>query len=186
MKVYTKSGDKGQTALIGGTRVAKHDCRVEAYGTLDELGAHVALLREMLREKGNLSHDEALLRVMRELMQVEAALATDLAVERVAQMALSVKGEWVERLEAEIDAMSAQLSTVFRFTVPGGSVTIAQCHVCRTVCRRAERCATRVAEECEVSEVAMSYINRLSDWLYSLGRVLHIEEGVEEIECLGE
>ena len=107
MKVYTKGGDKGQTALIGGTRVCKHDCRVEAYGTLDELGAHIALLREMLREGGNVAHDEALLRIMRELMSVESALATDTAVERVAQMAECVESEWIARLEEEIDQMSA-------------------------------------------------------------------------------
>lgn len=182
MKVYTKGGDKGTTALIGGTRVAKHDCRVEAYGTLDELGAEVAMLREMLRSGGNVAHDEALLRVMRELMQVESALATDATAERVAAMAHSVRGEWIARLEAEIDAMSEQLPKTFRFTVPGGSMTIAQCHICRTVCRRAERCATRVAEECEVDADAMAYINRLSDWLYTLARVLHIEEKVAEIE----
>lgn len=182
MKVYTKGGDKGTTALIGGTRVCKHDCRVEAYGTLDELGAHVALLRELLRGAGNTTHDEALLRVMRELMSVESALATDMTVERVAQMGRSVSAEWVDRLEAEIDAMSALLPTAFRFTVPGGSMTIAEAHVCRTVCRRAERCATRVAAECEVDEVAMAYINRLSDWLYTLARLLHVEEGVEEID----
>lgn len=181
MKVYTKGGDKGQTALIGGTRVCKHDCRVEAYGTLDELGAHIALLREMLREGGNVAHDEALLRIMRDLMSVESALATDTTVERVAQMAECVESEWVARLEEEIDQMSTKLPTTFRFTVPGGSVAIAQCHICRTVCRRAERCATKVAEECGVCENTLSYINRLSDWLFTLARVLHIESGIEEI-----
>ncbi len=181
MKVYTKTGDKGTTTLIGGTRVAKHDSRVEAYGSVDELGAHIALLREELLMAGSTEHDEALLRIMRELMQVEVVLATDLTSERAMERLTPIPSEWVERVEEEIDQMTTRLPSTFRFTVPGGSVTIAQTHICRTVCRRAERCATAAAAEHTMDLLAQSYLNRLSDWLYTFARLLHVEQEIEEI-----
>ncbi len=181
MKVYTKTGDRGTTTLIGGSRVAKHDSRVEAYGTVDELGAHIALLREQLLARGCTEHDERIVRIMRELMQVEVVLATDLSIERAVERLTPIPSVWIETLEEEIDQMTTQLPTTFRFTVPGGSITIAQTHICRTVCRRAERRATKAAAEHTVDPSAQCYLNRLSDWLYTFARLLHVEQGVEEI-----
>ncbi len=168
MKVYTKTGDGGTTALIGGERVSKADQRVEAYGTVDELAAHLALLGDMMGETGGF--DEIIVaigEIQRDLMVVEAMLATGRGGEgKVTPLPVSA----IERLERQIDDMSVELPALKGFVLPGGHPVVSQSHVCRTVCRRAERAAIRISNEYPLRPDAVGYLNRLSDWLYVAGR----------------
>lgn len=178
MSVYTKTGDKGTTSLIGGERVPKYDSRVEAYGTVDELSAHLALLSDLIRERWNGAPclDE-LTEILQRLMSVQALLA----VGKGGEGKLSdVPSGAIEYLEQSIDRMSENLPPVTHFTIPGGDKTVSQCHICRTVCRRAERAALRAAAEHPTAPGALIYLNRLSDWIYTLGRQLVDEFGVKE------
>ena len=179
MKLYTKTGDCGKTTLIGGERVSKCDVRVEAYGTDDELSANVALLSDMLREKeGTEEYVADLVRVGSHLMTVAALLAVGCGGEgKVAEPSEEI----VAALEHRIDELSARVKPITKFTIPGGNRIVSMCHVCRTVCRRAERAALRANEEHCVSCQALIYLNRLSDYLYILGRALNELFEVEEI-----
>ena len=170
MKVYTKTGDKGMTSLIGGERVFKCDERVEAYGSVDELSAFVALLTDRLRPDAALaSHVEELNRILSRLMTVEALLATgEGGRDKMAPLA----PECVAWLEACIDTMQAALPPIDKFTIPGGHEAVSLCHVCRTVCRRAERAALRADQRYGVDATALVWLNRLSDYFYLLGRTL--------------
>lgn len=178
MKVYTKSGDGGTTSLVGGERVPKSDERVEAYGTVDELMAFTALLTDRMR------HTEALApavgeleQILSRLMGVAALLATGKgAGEKVAPLG----AEPVAWLEERIDAMQAQLPPITKFTLPGGNESVSLCHVCRTVCRRAERAALRAAALHEIPADVLAYLNRLSDYFYLLGRTTTARLNVEE------
>lgn len=178
MKIYTKSGDAGTTSLIGGERVAKYDARVEAYGTVDELTAFVALLADELRDDSRTEDVVAELeRVESELMTIEALLAVGKGGEgKVAPL----EECRVERLEACIDKMQTEIPAITKFTIPGGHRAVSLAHVCRTVCRRAERAALRAAEVGTTDGVMLKYLNRLSDYLYTLGRVLTERFRVEE------
>ena len=179
MKVYTKTGDKGMTSLIGGERVFKTDERVEAYGTVDELGAFVALLSDKLRGDASLGETVAdLNRILSRLMTVEALLATgDSGRDKVAPLD-PANIEW---LESRIDALQAALPPIDKFTIPGGHEVVSMCHVCRTVCRRAERAALRAAAQHKVDADVLIYLNRLSDYFYVLGRAVTVAVGAEEI-----
>ena len=177
MAVYTKTGDGGTTSLIGGQRVSKSDLRVEAYGTVDELQAHVALLGDMVAEQlQDTEVGQWLERIVCELMTVESLLAQGEGTKYIAPLA----EECVLRLERQIDSMSAVLPRIDKFTIPGGSFVCSQCHVARTVCRRAERRAVEAAAEYEMDQTALRYLNRLSDWLYTFGRYLFVRLGVAE------
>ncbi len=178
MKVYTKTGDKGMTSLIGGERVFKTDERVEAYGTVDELGAFVALLSDKLRGDASLGETVAdLNRILSRLMTVEALLATgDSGRDKVAPLD-SANIEW---LESRIDAMQAALPPIDKFTIPGGHEAVSMCHVCRTVCRRAERAALRADALHAVDSSVLVWLNRLSDYFYVLGRSLTAHFDVQE------
>ena len=178
MKVYTKTGDKGMTSLIGGERVFKCDERVEAYGSVDELSAFVALLTDRLRPDAALaSHVEELNRILSRLMTVEALLATgEGGRDKMAPLA----PECVAWLEACIDTMQAALPPIDKFTIPGGHEAVSLCHVCRTVCRRAERAALRADQRYGVDATALVWLNRLSDYFYLLGRTLTAHYRVEE------
>lgn len=168
MKVYTKTGDKGTTSLIGGERVQKCDARVEAYGTVDELSAHIAMLEDMMRENGRFGEILGWLEAIQgDLMYVEAMLAVGKGGERKAASLPEVS---VARLEGQIDLMSEGLPAVTKFIIPGGHPIVSQSHICRTVCRRAERATVGIPAECAVHPAAGEYLNRLSDWLYTLGR----------------
>ena len=142
MKVYTKTGDKGMTSLIGGERVFKTDERVEAYGTVDELAAFTALLADNMRGDAALASSVGdLNRILSRLMSVEALLATGQSgSDKVAPL----DPETVAWLEGRIDAMQEVLKPIDKFTIPGGNAVVSMCHVCRTVCRRAERAALRI------------------------------------------
>lgn len=170
MKIYTKTGDKGVTSLIGGERVGKDDPRVEAYGTADELAAVIACLRDRMDVSdphlGELSDD--LMSILNTLMRVQAALAAAPDM----QDSFRVGEEDIRHLESRIDRIYETLPPVRRFTIPGGHPLVSLSHLCRTVCRRAERCAVRASREYDVDPGAMKYLNRLSDYLYGLGRKL--------------
>ncbi len=178
MKIYTKTGDAGTTSLIGGERVSKCDPRVEAYGTVDELMAFVALMTDTLVEDERTScFAEALQRVESQLMTVSALFAVGKGGEdKVAPIA----EERISELEQMIDAMQQEIPSITKFTIPGGHRAVSLCHVCRTVCRRAERAALRANDVAQVDATALKYLNRLSDYLYTLGRVVTERLKVEE------
>lgn len=179
MKVYTKSGDDGTTSLIGGERVPKYNERVEAYGTVDELTAFTALLCDELRGTAGLEDvvDE-LETIESRLMTVAALLAAGRGGEgKVAPL----REDWTAFLEGRIDSMQAEVPEVTKFTIAGGRRELSLCHVCRTVCRRAERAALRADAVCGgVDRTALIWLNRLSDYFYLLGRRLAVFFGTEE------
>ena len=177
-RIYTRTGDGGETALGKGARVAKHSLRVEAYGTVDETNATVGLAR--LHAGGEL--DAALARIQNDLFDLGADLCRpDLAGDAAAEYPpLRATGAQVERLEAEIDGMNEALSPLRSFVLPGGSALAAALHVCRTVSRRAERLAVALAGEEEVNPHAVKYLNRLSDWFFVASRVAN-GNGAEDV-----
>ena len=168
-KIYTKTGDGGQTSLGNGVRVAKHSLRVSAYGTVDETNATVGLAR--LHATGEM--DAALMRVSNDLFDLGADLCTpDIETDASAPYPrLRIIAGQVDRLEAEIDAMNDRLTPLRSFVLPGGSALAAQTHLCRTVCRRAERLVVELAEAEAVNPEAVKYLNRLSDWFFVAGRI---------------
>lgn len=179
MKVYTKGGDKGRTSLIGGERVLKNDCRVEAYGSVDELIAFTALLADKLASEEQFATIVAQLRhIESQLMSVAALLAVG---EGGADKVGTLKADASQELEQAIDAMQEALPAITKFTIPGGDVRCSLCHVCRTVCRRAERAAICASQEYDVDRAATIYLNRLSDYFYLLGRTIAQMACVEEI-----
>lgn len=167
-KIYTRTGDKGETALGNGARVEKHSARVSAYGTSDELNAFVGVAR--LEARGEM--DDALMRIQNDLFDLGADLCRpDMAKDAEAEYPpLRMSMAQVERLETEIDVMNADLETLRSFVLPGGSKLAAHLHVCRTVCRRAERLTTKLATFEEVNMAAVRYLNRLSDWFFVASR----------------
>ena len=167
-KIYTRTGDKGETALGNGSRVPKDDLRVEAYGTVDETNATVGLAR--LHAEGAM--DAALMRIQNDLFDLGADLCRpDLAGDAAAEYPpLRVIDAQVDRLETEIDAMNKPLSPLRSFVLPGGSALAAHLHLCRTVSRRAERLAVALAREGDVNPAAVKYLNRLSDWFFVASR----------------
>ncbi len=177
MKIYTKTGDQGQTSLFGGTRVPKHNIRIEAYGTVDELNAHLGMLRSL--EIGE-CHQKRITEIQQELFQLgaELAVAPEKAILRNGKERLQstkIKAENIRNLESMIDDMTESLAPLRNFLLPGGHPTIAQCHIARTVCRRAERKATALYEERPFNVNILRYLNRLSDYLFTLSRKITLE-----------
>ena len=168
-KIYTRTGDKGTTALGNGERVAKHDMRVEAYGTVDELNAFLGVAR--LEAKGET--DTALSRIQNDLFDLGADLCRpDMASDAEAEYPpLRMTKAQVDRLEAEIDVMNAELEPLRSFILPGGAALAAHLHVCRTVARRAERLTVMLAEATKINSAAVTYLNRLSDWFFVAARM---------------
>jgi cob(I)alamin adenosyltransferase len=167
-KIYTRTGDKGDTALGNGDRVAKHSARVSAYGTSDELNSFVGVAR--LAAEGEA--DAALARIQNDLFDLGADLCRpDMDKDAQADFPpLRMADAQVDRLEAEIDAMNKDLEPLRSFILPGGSALAAHLHVCRTVARRAERLATELAMDEPVNPAAVKYLNRLSDWFFVAAR----------------
>lgn len=167
-KIYTRGGDKGETALGNGDRVSKHDLRVETYGTVDETNATVGLAR--LHATGDM--DLALGRIQNDLFDLGADLCRpNLIQDANAEFPpLRMAQSQVDRLETEIDAMNGGLQPLTSFILPGGSALAAHLHLCRTVSRRAERLATALAGENDVNGIAIKYLNRLSDWFFVAAR----------------
>ncbi len=174
-KIYTKTGDKGRTALIGGTRVPKYDIRIEAYGTVDELNSYVGLIRDQNIDNRS---KELLLEIQNRLFTLESSLAQD---EKPVARALPVLlAEDVELLEKEIDKMNEQLPDLTAFILPGGHPTVSYCHIARTVCRRAERLVIRMNEELPTDALNIQYLNRLSDYFFVLARKFSHDLGIPE------
>ena len=179
MKLYTKSGDKGKTSLIGGERVYKYDVRVEAYGTVDELSSFMALLGDLLSEHESLAiHAERVRGICHTLMCVESLLAIGgHGCDKVKPLDTAC----ITHIEEDIDALQAALPALSHFTIPGGCKPASLCHVCRTVCRRAERRAAEAAATYNVDSSVCIFLNRLSDYLYALSRTITESLGAEEI-----
>ncbi|MEW7280073.1 cob(I)yrinic acid a,c-diamide adenosyltransferase [Aquimarina sp. 2201CG1-2-11] len=188
MKIYTKTGDKGTTALFGGTRVPKHHIRIDSYGTVDELNSYIGLIRD--QEIDN-SSKKTLIDIQDKLFTVGAVLATDpeKAILKSGQKRLNIptiSSEDIEFLEKEIDAMNESLAPMTHFVLPGGHQTVSFCHVARCVCRRAERLASALYEIEPFEEKNLQYLNRLSDYLFVLARKLSFDLRAEEIKWIPE
>lgn len=165
MKVYTKTGDKGTTSLVNGTRVGKDDLRLEAYGTLDELSAFIAVLMDSTDK-----YNDVFKRIQERLLVAECLLATDQASELHKQIPQMEETD-VEGIEKFIDEMNETLQPLNSLIIPGGNLLASKCHVCRTVCRRAERAVVRMSRQYEVNPLIMRYLNRLSDMFFVMSRV---------------
>lgn len=167
MKIYTKTGDKGTTSLIGGTKVSKAHLRIEAYGTVDELNSYIGLCKDHLTDKKS---NTVLQEVQDRLFTIGAALACD--PEKETKMKIpDLKEEDITLLEKEIDKMNETLPPMKSFILPGGHITVSHIHISRCICRRAERCCVRLeAEQNEVEPIIIKYLNRLSDYLFVLAR----------------
>ena len=177
-KVYTRRGDKGMTDLVGGVRISKTDVRLEAYGTVDELSSHLGLLVAMMSATDE--NRPLLLRIQSNLFNIGTHLATDQSQTPLYSSARLAEGE-TELLERRIDEMNALLPEPQGFILPGGTAAAAQCHVCRTVCRRAERCIDALAEKAIVGQDIIEYVNRLSDYLFVLAKIINFNAGQQEI-----
>ncbi len=174
--IYTKTGDGGTTSLVGGTRVLKCHPRVEAYGTVDELNSHVGLLAELVKPL-NTPHYAHLKQVQRNLFIIQTLLATE---EDSAYKPSPLPDDAVAGLEHLIDSVQAEVPPLRRFVIPGGTVASAQCHVARTVCRRAERSIVALNQQQPVDSAVACYVNRLSDYLFVLARHLVLQQGADE------
>jgi cob(I)alamin adenosyltransferase len=176
MKIYTKTGDKGTTALIGGKRVSKNHQRIEAYGTVDELIAFLGVVRDHV---SNPDVQKNIIRVQDELMVCAAILATDSDARNINIPKLSETS--VVWLETEIDNMEKVLTPLTKFLLPGGHPSVSFCHVARTVCRRAERMTLGINDKWSYTTEVVKYLNRLSDYLFVLSRFLSVDNQVIEI-----
>lgn len=186
MKVYTKTGDKGTTSLFGGARVPKHHLRIESYGTIDELNSYIGLIRD---QDINPFYKTILMEIQDRLFTVGAIMATppEKEVLKNGQQRLNINRiseKDVNLLEVQIDAMDAELPPMTHFVLPGGHSTVSYCHITRCVCRRAERLATHLNEEEPIDEAVLTYLNRLSDYLFVLARKLSHDLKTEEIKWI--
>ncbi len=176
MKIYTKTGDKGQTSLIGGTRVPKHHIRIEAYGTVDELNSWVGLLRDTVNDD---SVKTLLTEIQDRLFTIGSLLASD--PEKSKMKLPELHDDDVTRLEKEIDAIDQVVPPMKSFVLPGGHPIVSHCHITRCICRRAERHTIHLSEGHPVADIIVQYLNRLSDYLFMLARKLSHDLGAEEI-----
>ena len=176
MKIYTKTGDKGLTSLIGGTRVPKSSLRIECYGTVDELNSHIGLVRD---QDVNAPRRPLLKEIQDRLFTIGSALAAD--PDKSNMKLPDLHAADVTLLEDEMDRLSATLPELRAFILPGGHPAVSHAHVARCVCRRAERLAIHLGEESFVAELVVVYLNRLSDFLFVLSRAMAQDLGVEEV-----
>ncbi len=170
MKIYTKSGDKGTTSLVGGKRVPKNHPRIEAYGTVDELIAFIGFLRDQQLDKHT---SDNLFHIQDKLMACAAILASD-EENNTKKMPKILKKDVLE-LEKEIDTIESNLRPLHSFIIPGGHPAVSLCHIIRAVCRRAERSAITLSRNYYVPEIILTYLNRLSDYFFVLSRKLTID-----------
>lgn len=175
-KIYTKTGDKGETSLIGGTRVPKYHDRIEAYGTVDELISYIGLIRDQKIDEHTISK---LIDIQDRLMTCASILATD--CDNCKVKIPEMYDSDIEILEKEIDSMEQNLPPLTSFILPGGHTTVSYCHIARNVCRRAERLSIKVQDQFKHSEKVIQYLNRLSDYLFVLSRKLSIDLYAKEI-----
>ena len=174
-KIYTKTGDSGETGLFGGARVPKNHIRVEAYGTVDELNAYIGLLRDLVETP---QYKTVLKAIQDRLFTIGASLASDPSKP---MMTPDLLPEDIELIENQIDTMEADLPTLKNFILPGGHQTVSFCNVARTVCRRAERLVVALDLVEKIDPLSIKYLNRLSDYLFVLGRKVGRDLGAEEI-----
>jgi cob(I)alamin adenosyltransferase len=179
MKIYTKTGDKGFTSLIGGTRVPKHHLRIESYGTVDELNSYIGLIRDQDIDG---HHKDILKHIQDRLFTIGSSLAAD--PEKSKMVIPDLNLEDIELLEQEMDSMDGHLPPLKHFILPGGDNTVSFCHIARCVCRRAERNTVHLAEESIVDEKVYIYLNRLSDYLFTLARKIGNEHKIPENEWI--
>lgn len=177
--IYTRTGDTGSTSLVGGTRVSKCHPRLEAYGTLDELNSHLGLLCASLFPQDKDRFGEKLLTIQKKLFNIGGYLATD-PTQYSLPTKFEITSEVLAEIELWIDELNAELPELHSFIVPGGSIAACQSHICRTVCRRAERNILALQPEIQINEWVLRYINRLSDFLFIFARMLNKERAQEE------
>lgn len=177
-KIYTRTGDKGTTSLIGGTKVPKSHLRIEAYGTVDELSSWIGLCRDLLEYE---TIRILLQEIQDRLFTINSSLACDPLKEPKLHIP-NLQEEDILLLEKEIDRMNESIPPMKSFILPGGHIAVSQLHVARCVCRRAERCCVRLEEESlEVNPIILKYLNRLSDYLFVLARYMAHELGIGDI-----
>jgi len=176
MKIYTKTGDKGLTSLIGGTRVPKHHLRIESYGTVDELNSYIGMIRD---QDAISEYQKTILKEIQDrLFTIGSSLASD--PEKSKMKIPDLYDKDIEFLEQEMDTMNEELPDLKHFILPGGSVAVSFCHIARCVCRRAERVGVHLAEGSYVNEKILIYLNRLSDFLFVLSRKIGYDQQVSE------
>ena len=176
MKIYTKTGDKGKTSLLGGTRVSKSDVRIEAYGTIDELNSYLGLIRDT---QSDYTRKEVLKEIQDRLFTIGSHLASD--KKSKLNKVPDLHDSDVDYLEKEMDQMDDELPKMKSFILPGGHLHVSYCHIARCVCRRAERITIGLSEVVDIEPIIIRYLNRLSDYLFVLGRKIAIELGVDEV-----
>ena len=183
MKIYTKTGDQGTTSLFGGKRVAKHNIRIDSYGTVDELNANLGLVRDQDLEEDSKS---AVIKIQEKLFTVGAILASDPGKAKNADKIPQLKEEDIQFLEKEIDRMNEDLPEMTHFVLPGGHTAVSHCHVARTVCRRAERICSALFNLEPFDEKVLQYLNRLSDYLFVLARAIAHQKNADEVKWIPE
>ena len=186
MKIYTKTGDKGTTALFGGTRVPKHHIRIESYGTVDELNSHIGLIRDQEIDKETMN---MLIEIQDRLFTLGAILATDPEKEKLKNgkdrlNIPKISEEDIEKLEKAMDKMNEELPEMTHFVLPGGHQSVSFCHIARCVCRRAERLSSALYDIEPFDDKVLKYLNRLSDYLFVLARKLSKQLQAEEIQWI--
>ena len=186
MKIYTKTGDNGTTGLVGGTRIPKHDLRIDCYGTVDELNSYLGLIRDQ-----TISDDSktTLIKIQNQLFIIGSLLATDSEKlkdeSKRKQLGITLlKSEAIVFLETEIDTMNSMLPPMTHFILPGGHQTVSFCHIARCICRRAERNISKLNTEQPIQPEILIYLNRLSDFIFVLARKLSKELYAEEIKWI--
>mgnify|MGYP001257470065 FL=1 len=188
MKIYTKTGDTGTTALFGGTRVAKHHIRIESYGTVDELNSYIGLIRD---QEIDLDIKEVLIDIQNKLFTVGAILATPPEKETLKNgkerlNIPKISEQDITRLETQMDKMNELLPQMTHFVLPGGHTTVSYCHIARCVCRRAERISTLLNEQQGIDPRVLKYLNRLSDYLFVVARKLSYDLKADEVKWIPE
>lgn len=179
MKIYTKTGDRGTTQLVGGKRVPKYDIRLETYGAVDELMSFIGLLHD--QPEVDTQNKQLLVVIQSRLMDCAAIYAAEPeTTKRIPQ----INASDISLLETEIDRIYSQLKPLTAFVLPGGHQVVSLCHVCRTICRRAERLAVKLDSEVEIPQNTNIYLNRLSDYFFALARDYEKKLGVEQINWL--
>jgi cob(I)alamin adenosyltransferase len=176
MKIYTRKGDDGTTSLLGGVRVAKHHARIEAYGNVDELNSYIGLLRDLMPES---KHFPLLLEIQDRLFTIGSHLALDPSHMGKTQLPM-LHPDDDKALESAMDEMDEHLPPMKNFVLPGGHTIVSHCHIARCVCRRAERSVVFLNEQTPVDSIILEYINRLSDYLFTLSRMVSMEKSAAE------
>jgi cob(I)alamin adenosyltransferase len=176
MKIYTKTGDKGKTSLLGGTRVSKSDLRIDAYGTVDELNSYLGFVSDLETDKDRVVF---IRNIQYRMFTVGSSLAAETA--RAKDFKPDLKEEDITMLEEAMDAMNEVLPTMTNFIIPGGHQLVSATHIARTICRRAERLVIKLSEVEEIEEIIIRYLNRLSDFLFVLARKQGFDLGIDEI-----